>query len=190
MRAHVLLAIAMSVAVFWQDFGAPRVGGTFVERHVCEGKCCSLRMAVRGRVPIFAAAGAPTTVLAWLTPGDTVLAEIDFLRWSRVGAIVILRTYEYFDEFNSVRLALAAGDTIPLLDYSGEGSYEIWHQNAKRLVLLFWNDGRSFPPLVNPPARLLYFGEPTLWLRMNDADGVRGWIVRSSKLEQIGQLCS
>jgi len=190
MRTHLLLAIALFVPVFRQDSGTPRAGAAFVEHHVCGAKCCSLRMAVQGRVPVFAAAGAPTTIVAWLAPGDTVLADIDLLRWSRVGAIVILRRYEYFDEYNSVTLSLTAGDTIPLLSYYGEGRYEIWHRNAKRLALLFWNDGLSFPPLTNPPARLLYFGEPTSWLRVKGADAVSGWIARSGKLRQVGQRCA
>jgi hypothetical protein len=190
MRTQLLLAIALSVPVFRQDSGTPRAGAAFVERHTCEGKCCSLRMAVQGPIPVFAAAGAPATIVAWLAPGDTVLADIDLLRWSRVGAIVILRRYEYFDEYNSVTLSLTAGDTIPLLSYFGEGRYEIWHQNAKRLVLLFWNDGRSFPPLANPPARELYYSEPTLWLRMKVPKAASGWIARSGKLRQVGQRCS
>jgi hypothetical protein len=183
-----MLALIIVLLLPSQDIAAPRLGNKFIERHVCEGKCCSFRVAVERRVPIFAGAGAPTTVLEWLAPGDTVLADIDILRWTRIGAIIILRTFKAYDE-DAVERTFVDGDTIPLLSYSSEGRYEIWHDNAKRVVMAFWNEEHSWPPLVNPPARLLYHGQSTLWMRVKGAYGARGWIAQSYKLRQLGQVC-
>lgn len=191
MRRLACTGVVIALFVPSQEVEIPRAGRPFTERFECEGKCCSFGRVAELRVPVFAGPGAPTTLVGWLEPSDTVHTDNSILRWRRVGAIVMLREFKYYseDEDPLVVRTLVAGDTIPVLGYQMEGRYEIWHENAKRYVMEFWNDGRSWPPMVNPPARLLYEGQSTWWLRVKGLNGPRGWIVSSGKLRQLTPVC-
>jgi hypothetical protein len=184
-----VLAITAFVTLAFQGF-PPQVGRPYIELGVCEGECCTLGpFRATDRIPVFSNPGTPTTIVGWLAPGDTVRPSEGNLHWKQVGGVLVLRSLNYEVMDDTTVGQLQAGDTIPVLSYSGEGYVNIWHKGEKRLVMSFWDDGRQ-RPAANPEGRLVVRGKSLWWLRIRTRSAVQGWIIWSRRLENLDQSCS
>ena len=115
---------------------------------------------------VYAAAG-DTTSAAFTVPAGTALeAPGGFVLVTQVGVSVATRPADLFLAYERAR-PLAAGDTVLVLDYEGEGSYRVWH------------DGRigfSGTADAGGPFRQVVAPEQAWWARATAPDGRTGWL--------------
>ena len=114
-------------------------------------------------------AAADTASAAFTVPAGTALeAPGGFVLVTRVGVSVATEPTELFLSFRASR-PLAAGDTVLVLDYEGEGSYRVWHDGQVGFSSAGSADaGGPFRQLVAP--------EQQWWARVAAPDGRAGWL--------------
>ncbi len=193
MRTLFGIAVTVGLVTLAAQSGPPQVGKPYVEFDVCGGECCVLGLIrATARVPVLVSASPSAKIVDWLASGDTVLPSKGDLHWTRVGDVLLTRSHEYQAFENEERLigVLQRGDTVPVLSDMGEGHINIWHEGQKRLVFVFWDDGRQYPPPKDPPGRLVVRGESHWWLRVRTKRGVEGWISWSHRLSAVNPPCA
>lgn len=126
-----------------------------------------------GETVVYETAG-DTTSAAFSVPAGTELdAPTGFVLVTRVGRSVAERPAEVFVSFED-RIPVAAGDTVLVLDYEGEGSYRVWHDGrigfASEVAPL---DGLN---PANTPFRSIVEPEQQWWARVTAPDGRAGWL--------------
>ncbi len=190
MRTLFGVAVTASLVTLAAQSGPPQVGKPYVEFGVCEGECCVLGpFRATARVPVLVSAKPSAKIVDWLAPGDTVHPSEGDLHWKRVGGVLLTRPHRYEGLDDTVTGVLQRGDTVPVLSEAGEGYVNIWHAGQKRLVYIFWDGGREYPPPKDPPGRLVVRGEADWWLRLRTKRGVEGWVRWSPHLSLVSTLC-
>lgn len=110
---------------------------------------------------------ADSTSAAFTVPAGTALeAPGGFVLVTRVGVSVAAQPTELFFSFEE-SAPLAAGDTVLVLDYEGEGSYRVWHGGRVGF------SGASGPDAAY---RQVTAPEQEWWARVTVPDGRAGWL--------------
>ena len=121
-------------------------------------------------------AAADTTSAAFAVPAGTALeAEGGFVLVTRVGVSVAVRPTDLPLAYAETT-PLAAGDTVLVLDYEGEGSFRVWH--GGRIGFSGAGAGVGAPPGGDPadPYRRLVAPRQQWWARVAAPDGRAGWL--------------
>lgn len=161
----------------------PRVRPNF-----CEGEACSFNFPLVActALTLRAADAINAPELGRVLPGDTVIVETGNLHIPTPGLVVMRRdaviTYvtaleaSGIESHDSVRLA--AGDSLLLLEYHGEGSWAVGYEGRWMIVDEFWGgpasrgSGRDDDAL---PAISVSKPEVINWLRLRPRRGETGW---------------
>ena len=120
------------------------------------------------------ARAADSTSAAFTVPAGTALeAAGGFVLVTRVGRTVATRADSLFLSYTEAA-PLAAGDTLWVFDYEGEGSFRVWH--AGRIGFSGAGSGVGAPPGMDGPYRQLVAPEQQWWARVTAPDGRAGWL--------------
>lgn len=156
---------------------APRPGQPFIERNVCEGEGCALtRACTLAPVRVFSTEGDTTRISFRLPRGDTVRTLEGHMHHRRVGAVLMLRDTTLRDRIADAEVRVSRGDTIPLLSYSGEGSYFVWLRGGRRVMSAFFDNPREGGSSVGRAGKLLYETAGDWWVKIRDRRGREGWV--------------
>ncbi len=135
--------------------------------------CTYTSWTTSGETAVYAVAGDTSSTAFMLPAGTHMEADRGFVLLTRIGVYVADRPTEVFVTADETH-AVAAGDTLLVLDYEGEGSYRVWHGG----VLAFSGAGADLPvPGQGTPA-LRQTVEPAQqwWAHVHLADGRDGWL--------------
>ena len=122
------------------------------------------------------AAALDTTSAAFTVPAGTALeAPGGFVLVTRVGVSVATRPTDLFLTFGETT-RLAAGDTVRILDYEGEGSFRVWR--GGRIGFSDAGVGVGAPPGGDPdtPYRQVAAPRQQWWARVAAPGGRAGWL--------------
>lgn len=133
----------------------PRPGYMYAATCMGEALCAEGPWVARGTTPAFRGAGDRTHVAFRLRPHQRVHG----LR----GRYVI--TQPGVAVFDAARAPFAAGDTVYVLGYLGEGYHTLWHRGVLR---------EDAPD--GPGVRWLRPARAVWWLEVRDVTGARGWV--------------
>jgi hypothetical protein len=90
---------------------------------------------------------------------------------ARASAKEIVETLAYKDHWS---LEHSLGDTIYVLSYTGEGTYDLWYRGKTLNDEVFWRSNPS--PEDSAYARLVDGEKMTWWVLLTNSDGVKGWL--------------
>ncbi|WP_412069829.1 hypothetical protein [Rubrivirga sp. IMCC43871] len=121
---------------------------------------------------VYAAAGNTARVAFTVPAGAALEASEGFVLLTRVGQAVALRASDLYLAGGESR-AVAAGDTLVVLDYEGEGSHRVWFDGQ----IGFSEAGADIgPPGEGPAFRLAVEPASQWWAHVTAADGRAGWL--------------
>ncbi|MEX2152625.1 MAG: hypothetical protein WD825_04750 [Gemmatimonadaceae bacterium] len=155
----------------------------------CEGEGCeALYPAVACRDVKLVASPTDAASAGALKPGDTVDVRTD-LHLKTPGIVVLKRDHTVPDEWNTGEtipppLQFAAGDTLLLLNYIGEGFWKGSHKGRHMEVLEFWGGPGQAETGSNDSAQaaIAIGTAPVIetWLRIARGGREVGWWMRDS----------
>ena len=120
------------------------------------------------------ARASDSTSAAFAVPAGTALeASGGFVLVTRVGETVATRPDSLSLSYAEAA-PLAAGDTLLVLDYEGEGSFRVWH--GGRIGFSGAGSGVGTPPGMDGPHRQIVAPEQQWWARVTAPDGRAGWL--------------
>ena len=140
----------------------------FVRRGACPFECCIYREWT-----------AESAIVARVQPRDSALAGFTLQRGEAFTADsgnVYVTSAQLAVVNDSVGDAhywsFAPGDTLVVLDYTGEGHYHVWHDGKVQDTEGFWARGRL--PVV---ADTIGTWKTEWWIHATRADGRSGWFI-------------
>ena len=121
---------------------------------------------------VYATAGDSTSAAFTVPAGTALDAASGFVLLTRLGETVALRPTELYLASRTT-VPLAAGDTLLVLDYQGEGSYRVWRDGQ---IGFSEAGGLAGPPGESPALRQQVAPEQQWWARVTTPDGRTGWL--------------
>jgi hypothetical protein len=138
-----------------------------VRRGACPFECCIYRdWTSRAAYDVFAQERGEGAPAFSIPAGTTFHADSGNVHITGVSLVAVADSVSDGDYW-----AFGAGDTLVVLDYIGEGHYNVWHDGEVRDVAGFW--GAEQTPAV---AEQLGSYESQWWVHITLADGRTGWI--------------
>ena len=119
--------------------------------------------------PLFAGHGDSSEVAFWMNPGDS-LAHIGGVMYADELGVVVINDTAGLTSGNKY----SVGDTLFILGYTGEGTYDLWYKGRIVNEEVFWDDTPPHEP--RPAAQALTPGKSTWWVHMENRTGKRGWL--------------
>jgi len=162
-----------------------RSASALVTEDACEGESCqSSYVAVACREVKLVASPTNAASAGILKRGDTIDVRTD-LHLIQPGIVILKRAVTLPDEWNTGMgqppppLRFAAGDTVLLLNYIGEGFWKASHKGRVTEVLEFWGGpGQAeIGPNDSTQAAVATGTAPEIetWLRVSRGGQVIGW---------------
>jgi hypothetical protein len=127
----------------------------------------------RSAIPV-ASAERGTDTLFTLRPGDTVTAVTGNVHVTSLQRVVVTREVPDLQSW-PVGPPLAAGDTLFVLDYIGEGYYNVWRDGAVYEIQAFWVGESEWTPDGDAPAYSVGSPSTEWWVHVRSAARGEGW---------------
>lgn len=151
---------------------APSLVTPLLVPNSCTLECCPLgSWRVQAVVGARAAPAPRAPVRFRVAPNTVVTADSSVVRVEALGLVIMREAYA--EPGGSWRFA--AGDTVFVLHYGGEGTAEVWHRGVEYQVFVFWHSDDS-ATRAGLPGRIVREPSARWWARVRDADGRVGWI--------------
>lgn len=134
----------------------------------CPFECCVYgTWTGTGDVPLRAEAKRANPVVARIPAGEPFAADSGFVRLTGISVLVVQ------DTVDAGPVTFNPGDTIAVLDYKGEGFFNVWDGKRVWQVEDFWG---GLQPM--PEAGLLGGGRDgrEWWVHATTRDGAKGWL--------------
>jgi hypothetical protein len=148
---------------------AARMPDSLVHRAgACPFECCVYgTWTPTGEVPLRAAPKRSDPVIAIVPPGEAFAADSGFVRLVGISVLVIA------DTVNTGPKTFQPGDTVAVLDYVGEGFFNVWDGTKVWQVEDFWG---GLQP--NPDAGMVGGGRDgrEWWVHATRKTGENGWL--------------
>ena len=134
----------------------------------CPFECCVYgTWTGTGEVPLRAAPLRPRPLVHTIPAGQPFTADSGFVRITGVSLLVLEDTIDLGPT------TFGPGDTVAVLDYVGEGYFNVWDGDKVWQVPSFWGQsGASGPDPVETDGQ--YAKE--WWVHATTSDGRRGWL--------------
>jgi hypothetical protein len=149
-----------------------------VRRAACPFECCVYgEWALETGAPVRAAADTNAPATFTLAANRRFRADSGFVR---ITGRQLVAVHDTFDQRPFAAL-FVPGDTLLVLDYVGEGHYNVWTGVRVVEVEGFWGAGAARPT----GTELLGRYEREWWVHVN-ADGSQGWLLVEPDMRLIG----
>ncbi len=148
----------------------------FVVDNVCPGEGCVFGTWLAcGPVPGYAEAGDRATEVFRLSRDESFTVRTGQM-WVAVPGLVVVREAIPNSSRQVEPTVFAAGDTVYVLHYVGEGFYNVWYQGVEVEAEAFWTEAVG---AAEPTARGMLLRERTTeyWVEAETAVGQRGWVL-------------
>ena len=136
----------------------------FVRRDACPFECCMYREWT-ARTAIAARAQPRDSALAGFTlqPGETFTADSGNVYVTSAQLVIVN------DSVGDAHYwSFAPGDTLVVLDYTGEGYYHVWHDGAVKPAQGFWGGESAAADTIGG-------WKTEWWIHATRATGESGW---------------
>lgn len=146
----------------------------------CPFECCTYGTWTPEQPVVIYAAEGDTTVAADTIPaGEAFTARTGNVHLDGIPTVVLTDTLSGYDSFGTgAVVTLQAGDTVQVLDYVGEGAWNVRAGGRVLQVTRFWHTpdrpaDPGFPDIAAAPA------EPvsSWWVSVERGDGRTGWLL-------------
>jgi hypothetical protein len=148
---------------------AARVPDSLLHRTgACPFECCVYRTwTPTGEVPLREQPRRSLPIVQRLPAGEPFQADSGFVRITGISVLAVA------DSVDAGPATFGPGDTLVVLDYLGEGRWNVWDGRRVQEVSGFWG-----AEVANPKAELIGGAEYARewWVHATTRDGVRGWI--------------
>jgi hypothetical protein len=160
------------------DFAARAPDSLFVRRGACPFECCVYGdWALETAAPVRATPAAAAPVTFTLAANQRFRADSGFVRITERQLVAV---HDTFDQRPYAAL-FVPGDTLLVLDYVGEGHYNVWTGTKVLEVEGFWGAGAARPT----GTELLGSYAREWWVHVTAA-GKRGWLLVEQTMRLIG----
>jgi hypothetical protein len=134
----------------------------------CPFECCVYRTwTPTGEVPLREQPLRSLPVFHRIPAGQPFQADSGFVRMTGISVLAVA------DSVDAEAATFGRGDTLVVLDYVGEGRWNVWDGRRVQEVSGFWG-----AEIANPKAELIGGAEYARewWVYATTRDGVRGWL--------------
>lgn len=140
----------------------------------CPFECCTYgTWSAEQSLTVYGSPGDTTAVAFTVEAGTSFQADTGYVAVTRTGLVVIDQPTEVYVSYDDSR-TMEPGDTLYVLDYVGEGAYNVWFADS---VYQLPSPYSSAPPTeAGPPYRSLRDPEQTWWAHAVLSDGREGWL--------------
>ncbi len=174
----------------------------YIIEGACPFECCTYGdWSAEERIPVYSSQGDTSQLLFHLENGVTFQALTGNVVVLETGLVGVHESYElygyYSPENNSylkkpIRQPVTAGDTLLVLNYLGEGEWNVWFQgNIYQEDGMKWRFGR-YPedrPADEVPATLVKQPETEWWVKIETPEGKEGWILMKNAKVSGNDAC-
>lgn len=144
----------------------------------CRGESCSPgTWAACDSLAVVQGPLTPDRVITWLTRNEQFRVQGANTVVLVPGVVRVTRDTQ--EGFPPYRQLYRAGDTVYVLDSSGEAIFHVWYQGGISSVELFWPWERAGGFEIS--GEVLQEQESELWLRVETSGGIRGWVLKDSE---------
>lgn len=151
------------------DPAAPSARAYYVARGICPFECCHYGPWVaEGPVEAYARELSRDSVVFRIASGDTIVADTGNVHIMVPGVVVVGQPVTMELSSGKPFGSAAPGDTVFVLEYHGEGYYNVRHRGRDAEVESFWSDSTR--------ARLVREPVQEWWARVRAKDGRQGWV--------------
>lgn len=165
MTIRAILGILLALGITHFSVAQSRPPVPFVEPSCpYEFGCDFLSCVALAQRPLFINDGDSTSVAYWMSLGDSLSFDDGKMYVDQPGVVVLMRPREGF----------TVGDTIYVLSYTGEGTYDLWYNGKTLNEEIFW----QVNPLLEDSAiaRLVSGIRMTWWVLLTNTKGEKGWL--------------
>ena len=159
-----------------------RVDSTvFTRWGACPFECCVYReWLAQQPVRVRAAPNSGSAIVATIPAGGRFEADTGFVRVTSAQLVIVSDTVEAYRIASTGRGgqpdSLAPGDTVLVLDYVGEGHYQLTDGRHVYSTEQFWPGPDDWQPYGGARGRTVGSHAAEWWAQVTTADGTRGWI--------------
>jgi hypothetical protein len=149
-----------------------------IERDTCQGEGCGYGPRRAGaNIAVYDLDSDLATIRFFIRWGEDFTTLTSHLHHDPPGIAVLTEalTIEPLDS-DPIEITFAAGDTIMILGYRGEGVHGIRWRDRIHDVVAFWADPYRSPMREEAPARLVREPVTSAWYRVRTGDGAEGWV--------------
>ena len=134
----------------------------------CPFECCVYGTWTAERpLTAYVSPGDTSAVAFTVDTGSSFEADTGYVAVTQSGLVVVNQPMDIYRSYESSR-PVAAGDTLYLLDYVGEGVYNAWLADSLYQIESAGPSGPAYRTLREP--------EQTWWVHAVLADGRDGWL--------------
>ena len=164
-----------------------RIAGRLIIRNFCEGEGCSFPWSFVActTLTLRSSDADNAAQVGQVNVGDTVLAETGNVHIASPGLAILRRDAAIVEErpppdgpFSSDTVRMAAGDSVLIWTYHGEGDWAIEHKGRRIVVEEFWSEPARNGTLRDDDAvAAVSLSKPDtrLWLRIRHRNSAVGW---------------
>lgn len=138
-----------------------------IRRGACPFECCVYRdWTATGAIPVVPDELSTASPIFTIAAGERFRADTGNVHVTSVAPVVVRDSVG-----DPPYWSFGVGDTIVVLDYVGEGFYNVWHEGDVKQVPAFWAS-------TEQPGRAELIGshETEWWVHVTMPDGRTGWI--------------
>jgi len=137
-----------------------------LRRGACPFECCIYRdWTARAPIDVLAAPEVGSDILWKIDPNEGFRAATGHVEVTGLTQVVVMREAEGF----------TPGDTLFVLDYAGEGFFNVWHAGTVSQPMQFWTDEEW---TLSSRAAGYSLGEYSAewWIEVTGPTGATGWV--------------
>lgn len=162
----------------------------YILEGACPFECCMYGDWTAGqRIPVYRNQSDTTQIHFNIEAGDTFQAPTGNVIVSEPGIVGVHKSYElygYYSPANNtyrkkpVRNSISEGDTLFVLDYMGEGFWNVWYQGEiYQEDGMEWRFGRYPENRSADEVRATFLKHPETewWVKIRTQDKKEGWIL-------------
>ncbi len=150
----------------------------YVVEDVCPGEGCAFGTWLAcGSVPGYAEVGDRSTEVFRLSRDESFAALTGQMRVAAPWLVVVTATTPIRSR-QQEPTAFVAGDTLYVLHYVGEGSFNVWYRGAEVQTRAFWVEEGADAARD----RLSQEATTEYWVEAETSAGQRGWVLAEERL--------
>ncbi len=154
----------------------PGITFPYIVQPACPGEGCAFGEWMACEVvPVYARLGDTTAIAFELADRERFEVETGAVVIRKPGLVVVTRPTPQSERQTNTTV-FQPGDTLLVLDYVGEGFFNVFHRDTILETEVFWRWANFAAPDSVYRAEVLREGESVFWVRARRKGGQPGWL--------------